>query len=138
MYAIMGATGNTGGVVARTLLAEGQNVRAIGRNADRLASLKAAGADIFVCDAMDTVGLAHAFSGADAVYAMIPPDMTSEDYRSEQKFTAESIAGAIGQEGVKYVVTLSSIGADKPTGTGPIAGYIIWRSASTVSLILTC
>ncbi len=57
MYAVMGATCNTGNIVARTLLAEGQKVRAIGRNPDRLASLSAAGAEPLVCDATDTVGL---------------------------------------------------------------------------------
>src|SRR5213594_1910607 len=122
MYAIMGATGNTGNVVARTLLAKGHKVRAIGRSADRLASLKAAGADGFVCDAMDTARLAEAFAGAEAVYAMVPPNMTSQDYRAEQDRTAESIASAVQQAGVKYVVTLSSVGADKATGAGPIAG----------------
>lgn len=122
MYAIMGATGNTGSTVARTLLSEGQKVRAIARNADRLASLKTAGADVVVCEATDSEGLARAFAGASAVYAIVPPNITSGDYRSEQKRTADSIASALEQQGIKYAVTLSSVGADKPTGTGPIAG----------------
>ncbi|HEV8371118.1 MAG TPA: NmrA family NAD(P)-binding protein [Pyrinomonadaceae bacterium] len=122
MYAIMGATGNTGNVVARTLLAKGHKVRAIGRNPDRLASLRAEGAEVFVGDAMDTTSLAKAFVDAQAVYAMIPPNMTSSDYRAEQNQTAEAIAGAVERERVKYVVTLSSVGADKAAGTGPIAG----------------
>ena len=122
MYAIMGATGNTGKVIARALLAEGQEVRAIGRSADRLSVLGAAGAEAFVCDATDTASLAKALSGVRAAYAMIPPNMTSQDYRADQNRTADSIAGAIEQAGVKYVVSLSSIGADKVEGTGPIAG----------------
>src|SRR5882724_4184837 len=122
MYAIMGATGNTGKVIARALLAEGQEVRAIGRSADRLSVLGAAGAEAFVCDATDRASLAKALSGVRAAYAMIPPSMTSQDYRADQNRTADSIAGAIEQAGVKYVVSLSSIGADKVEGTGPIAG----------------
>ena len=35
MYAITGVTGNVGGAVARALLAGGQSVRAIVRNADK-------------------------------------------------------------------------------------------------------
>ena len=36
MYVITGASGNTGNVVARRLLAEGRKVRVIGRSAENL------------------------------------------------------------------------------------------------------
>jgi uncharacterized protein YbjT (DUF2867 family) len=45
MFAITGATGNTGKVVAETLLAEGQKVRVIGRRADRLKPFVQKGAE---------------------------------------------------------------------------------------------
>lgn len=122
MYVIMGATGHTGGAIARTLLSEGQKVRALGRSGDRLSSISDAGAEAFTADALDPSDLAKAFYGARAVYAMIPPSMVSDDYRAEQDRTTESIATAIERAGVKYVVALSSVGADKPEGTGPIAG----------------
>ena len=35
---------------------------------------------------------------------------------------AGAIAGALEQAGVKHAVTLSSVGADKQAGTGPVAG----------------
>ena len=122
MYVIMGATGNTGSIVARTLLGQKQNVRAIGRSADRLSPLTAEGAEPFVCDVSDAVALTKAFSGAKAVYAMIPPSMTSENYRADQDKVTGAIAEAVQQAGVEHVVALSSVGADKPQGTGPVAG----------------
>jgi len=122
MYVIMGATGNTGSIVARTLLDQKQNVRAIGRSADRLSPLTAEGAEAFVCDVSDAVALTKAFSGAKAVYAMIPPSMTSENYRADQDKVTGAIAEAVQQAGVEHVVALSSVGADKPQGTGPVAG----------------
>ena len=64
MYVIMGATGNTGNIVARTLLGQSQKVRAIGRSADRLQTLTAEGAEAFVCDVTDAAALTKAFSGA--------------------------------------------------------------------------
>jgi len=85
MYVIMGATGNTGNVVARTLLGLSQKVRAIGRSAERLEPLTAEGAEAFVCDVTDSVALSKAFSGARAIYAMIPPNLTSENYRADQE-----------------------------------------------------
>ena len=122
MYVIMGATGNTGNVVARTLLGLNQKVRAIGRSADRLEPFTAEGAEAFVCDVTDSVALSKAFSGARAIYAMIPPNLTSENYRADQDRVTNAIAQSIKQAGVKYVVSLSSVGADKPEGTGPVAG----------------
>ena len=122
MYAITGATGNTGSVVARHLLKHGQQVRAIGRDLNRLQSLVALGAEPFTADLADAARLAKAFSGVQAVYAMIPPLMNSDDYGAYQERIVESIATAIEKSGVKSVVSLSSVGADKTDKTGPVVG----------------
>jgi uncharacterized protein YbjT (DUF2867 family) len=122
MYVITGATGNTGSVIANALLAKGQSVRVIGRSADRLKDQAARGAEPFVCDLTDQDALTKAFTGARAVYAMIPPTVTSDHYRAHQDQTTDSIAGAIEKAGVKHAVCLSSFGADKPDKTGPVAG----------------
>jgi uncharacterized protein YbjT (DUF2867 family) len=122
MYVITGATGNTGNVIARKLLAGGQKVRAVGRSADRLAPLTAEGAEPFVCELTDAEGLAKAFSGARAVYAMVPPSVTSSNYRADQAKVADAIGHAIEKAQVEYAVALSSVGADKAEGTGPVAG----------------
>jgi uncharacterized protein YbjT (DUF2867 family) len=122
MYAITGATGNTGRIIANSILAKGNKVRAIGRSAARLKALSDAGAEPFICNMADPSALTQAFTGVDAVYAMIPPSMISNDYRRDQKLTADAIGEAIKQSGVEYVVALSSLGAEKPEGTGPVAG----------------
>ena len=64
MYAIIGATGNTGKVIAKKLLAQGQKVRAIGRDAKRLEGLAQRGAESFVADAADAAAITQAFTGA--------------------------------------------------------------------------
>ena len=122
MYVITGATGNTGRVVARRLLAADQKVRALGRSEDRLRPLTAEGAEPFVCELADADALVKAFSGSRAVYAMVPPNMSTTDYRADQAEVADSIAKAIEWAQVKNAVTLSSVGADKAEGTGPVAG----------------
>jgi len=122
MYVITGATGNTGSIVARQLLDRNEKVRAIGRSAERLEPLAARGAEPFVCDVNDAAALNKAFSGAKAVYAMLPPSMNSQDYRADQDRVTDAIAKAVEGAGVEYVVSLSSIGADKARGTGPVAG----------------
>jgi uncharacterized protein YbjT (DUF2867 family) len=122
MYVITGATGHTGSIAARTLLSRGKKVRAIGRSAERLQSLASAGAEPFVADVTDAKRLSEAFRGAQAVYAMIPPNMTSDDVRGYQEQVSDAISSAIANARVPMVVLLSSIGADKPDKTGPVVG----------------
>jgi uncharacterized protein YbjT (DUF2867 family) len=52
----------------------------------------------------------------------VPPDVQSLDYRKQQDEEGEAITRAIRDSRVRYVVFLSSLGADQPAGTGPIAG----------------
>jgi len=122
MYAITGATGNTGKIIADKLLGARQKVRVIGRSAEKLQLFVAKGAEAFVGSVDDAEAMARAFTGAKAVFAMIPPDMKSKDFRAQQDRTSEAMAAAIEKAGVSHVVLLSSVGADKPEKTGPIAG----------------
>src|SRR5260370_33233250 len=121
MYVITGGTGHTGNVAAKELLAKGLEVRAIGRSEGRLQALKTAGAEPWGCDMTNAVKLTAAFRRAKEVYVMIPPDMTRNDFRAHQDRVTEAVRCALEAAGVKYAVTLSSIGADKEKGTGPVA-----------------
>jgi uncharacterized protein YbjT (DUF2867 family) len=122
MYIVTGATGNTGSVIAEKLLARGEKVRAVGRDAKRLEPFARKGAEAVVADLTDAGALSKAFSGAKAVYAMIPPDMSSPDYRAYQERVSDALATAITKSGVRHAVVLSSFGADKEDKTGPVAG----------------
>jgi len=122
MHVITGATGHTGRIAAEKLLATGAKVRVIGRDAKRLESLSQKGAEVFVADMTDAAALEKAFSGARAVYAMIPPNLTAPDVRAYQEQVTDALAAALRKNGVAYAVVLSSTGADKPNGTGPVVG----------------
>jgi uncharacterized protein YbjT (DUF2867 family) len=122
MYVILGASGNTGHVVAKTLLARGKKVRAVGRNATHLQPLAANGAEIFVADVTDAAALTKAFQHAESAYVMIPPNITSNDIRAFQERVTDAIAFAAQKAGLKNIVSLSSFGADKSSGTGPVVG----------------
>jgi uncharacterized protein YbjT (DUF2867 family) len=50
MYVVIGATGNTGKVVAEKLLEKGEKVRVVGRDAKRLERFTQKGAEAFVAD----------------------------------------------------------------------------------------
>jgi len=122
MIVITGATGNTGSATAESLLATGENIRVIGRSAEKLQPFVAKGAEAFPADVLDTAALTRAFTGADAAYLMIPPEITVEDYRAYQERVSDSLVAAVKAAGVSSVVALSSIGGEKPERTGPIVG----------------
>jgi uncharacterized protein YbjT (DUF2867 family) len=122
MYVITGATGKTGGAAAEKLIASGEKVRVVGRDAKRLERFTQKGAEAFVADVTDAGALEKAFSGAKAVYAMIPPNHSSPDVPAYQERVTDALAAAIKNSGVTHAVALSSIGADKPDRVGPVIG----------------
>ena len=122
MYVVLGASGNTGHVVANRLLAGGQKVRVVGRNASHLQPLTAKGAEAFIADVTDAGALAKAFHQADSAYVMIPPNPASNDPVGYSNRVSDAIAAAVQNAAIKNVVALSSVGADKESGTGPVVG----------------
>lgn len=122
MYVVLGASGHTGHVVAKKLLANGKKTRVVGRNAAHLQALASEGAETFVGDVTDTASMTRAFDQAEAAYIMIPPNPASNDFRAYQERVNDAIAAAAQKSGVKNVVVLSSIGAEKSQGTGPVVG----------------
>ena len=122
MYVVTGASGNTGSVVANSLLDQGKKVRVIGRNAEHLQPFVARGAESLIADLSDVEALTHGLKGAEGVYVMIPPNAQSQDFRADQRAITEAIGSALEKAGVKHAVALSSVGADKPDKTGPVVG----------------
>lgn len=122
MYVITGVTGHTGKVTAEALIARGERVRVVVRDAAKGAAWRERGVEVAVADLGDPAALTEAFRGARGVYALIPPNFAAADFRAYQRATAESIARALEGAAVPHVVLLSSVGAELPDGTGPIAG----------------
>src|SRR5258708_15278281 len=120
MFVVLGASGNTGKVVASTLLAQGEAVRGVVHNAAKGQALKDKGAEVAVADAEDRTALEHALTGAEGAYVLLPPALSSSQFRVDNDRRAKNIAAAIGAAGVEHVVLLSSMGAQHPDGTGPI------------------
>lgn len=122
MIVITGATGHTGKVAAEALLAKGEKIRVIGRDAKKLAPLAQKGAEAFVGNVEDVASMTKAFDGATAVYLVLPEDISQQELREYQERVSDSYAAAIANAHVPYVVDLSSIGAQQTEKTGPIVG----------------
>lgn len=122
MYTILGATGNVGRKISDILIKKGEKVRLIARSADRLRPIVGKQAEAFAGDAMDTEFLVKAFTGADAVFTILPRNIRAENGLAYADKIGVSIARALTLSKVKYVVNLSSVGAELPVDTGPIIG----------------
>ncbi|WP_433787525.1 NmrA family NAD(P)-binding protein [Actinomycetospora sp. CA-101289] len=118
MITVLGASGNTGGRVVRRLQETGETVRAVGRDATRLAEAAAHGAEPHVADIADRAALTTALRGADAAYVLMPLDLAAPGYRAQQERVGTAIATALADAGVPRVVALSSLGAERARGTG--------------------
>ena len=122
MIVVTGATGRTGRAATEALLAKGEKVRVIGRDANKMAPFVKRGAEPFVAHVEDVASMTKAFSGASAVYLVLPEDISQPDLRAHQERVSDSYAAAITKAHVPFVVDLSSIGAQHAKGTGPIVG----------------
>lgn len=121
-YVLTGSTGNITKPLAATLLAAGHEVAIITSSASRKEAIEKLGATAVIGNVLDTSFLTHAFSGADAVYLMIPPTFAVSDWLGYQKQISENFVTAIQENGIKNIVQLSSIGAHMGQGAGPIDG----------------
>ncbi len=121
IYAIAGVSGNTGKVAAEALLAAGKKVRVIVRDAAKGQSWKDRGAEVAVADLTDVPALTKALTGVAGAYLLCPPNMAAEDFAAHQKTVITALAEAVAHSGVPHVVLLSSVGAQHPSGTGPIS-----------------
>lgn len=118
LYAVSGATGHIGRELANALLAAGKRVRVLGRDAGKLKAFK--GAETAIGSLDDPMYLKKALSGTTAVFAMIPPNLATSDYRGYSRRITESYLQAIPAGGAMHVVALSSVGAHLAEGAGPV------------------
>jgi uncharacterized protein YbjT (DUF2867 family) len=121
-FTITGSLGNISKQLAARLIAAGHGLTVISSSPDRKAAIEAMGAKAAIGSVTDAAFLTEAFAGADAVYTMVSPGISTPEHRKERADIGHSFAAAIKAAGVKRVVNLSSIGAHLDGGTGPISG----------------
>jgi len=130
VFVVAGATGHVGSVVARELLAAGHEVRAIVRSADKAKALASSGAKLLSGEIGDAAFLTSALRGADGAFLLLPPPPhDSPDVRALQDRVGHAEAIAVAESGIRHVVLLSSWGAEKAAGTGPIVGLHVLEEA---------
>lgn len=111
MYAITGITGKVGGAVARTLLAAGQQVRAVVRDAARARSWAERGCEVVTADMNDVPSLTAAFKGTQGVFILPPSEFDPSPGFPEARAVIDAVRGALHSAAPGKVVCLSTIGA---------------------------
>lgn len=121
-YVITGSIGHISRPILEGLVKAGKTVDVITTSNERVREIEKLGAKAVVGSVQDVSFVMGAFKNADVVYTMIPPIWQTANFRASQDEVATNYANAIREHGVKYVVNLSSIGADVGHGTGPVDG----------------
>jgi len=122
---ITGSLGHISKPLVNQLLKKGHTVTVISSKPDKQAQIEETGAIAAIGSVEDAGFLTRAFSGADAVYTMVPP----VDYRqpgldpvAHFSRIGNNYVRAIAHNDIRRVVNLSSWGAHRDNGTGGIVG----------------
>jgi NAD(P)H dehydrogenase (quinone) len=137
MFVITGITGNVGGEVARTLLAAKKPVRAVVRDASKGEAWAKMGCEVAVADAHDVAALTAAFTGAEAVFVMLPPVYDPAAGFTEHKTMGAALKAALEVARPGRVVYLSTIGAQATQENLLTAHTIVEKMLREVSLPIT-
>ncbi len=121
-YVITGSIGHISKPIIQGLLRAGNKVRVITSNNDRVTEIETLGAKALVGSVQDASFVKSVFRNADVAYTMIPPIWQTGNWRASQNEVAKNYVDAIKTNNVKYVVNLSSVGADVGNGVGPVDG----------------
>lgn len=126
---VIGATGNIGRALSERLLKNGVNVRAVGRGKDGLSPLVQLGAEPRIGSIDNMAFVSDALRGADAAFLMIPPHYGAPDMRADQRHLGASLIEGVKKSRIQRVVSLSSLGSELASGTGPILGLREFENA---------
>ena len=119
--AVTTPTGNIGNVVARRLLEEGADVTLLVRDPAKVQDLADLGAEVRQGDLQDPDFVTEATAGVDALFWLSPPTFV-ENFLETQLSYGEAGAAAARANAIPRVVHLSSVGAQHPSGNGPVSG----------------
>ncbi|NCI46539.1 NAD(P)H-binding protein [Sediminibacterium soli] len=119
---VSGSLGNIGSVLTGILVAADHTVTVISSTPARQKDIEAAGAKAAIGSVTDAAFLAETCRGADALFAMTPPNLGGADVIANTTRAGQAYAAAVRASGIPRVVMLSSVGADLAAGNGPIAG----------------
>ena len=122
MIVLTAPTGLIGHQVLMNVLDKGESIRVIVRNPSKLPADVLKRVDVVQGSHSDPAVVKKAFSDADAVFWLVPPDPKAMSAETAYVDFSRPASDAFRSEGVKYVVGVSSLGRGKAQSKR--AGYI--------------
>ncbi|HEU4551494.1 MAG TPA: NAD(P)H-binding protein [Chitinophaga sp.] len=113
---VTGSLGNISKPLTATLVSQGHEVTVISSNPKKEAAIEKLGATAAIGSIANVNFLTDTFTGADAVYAMIPLNFSAPDLGDYLHCMAQNYVQALKQAGLKRVVLLSGWAADLVKG----------------------
>ncbi|MEZ2418981.1 NmrA family NAD(P)-binding protein [Luteibacter sp. RCC_6_2] len=120
MFLVMGITGKVGGATTTHLLAQGKKVRALVRDRAKAAKWVERGVELASGDWNDAASIERALEDVDGAFVMLPPIWAPSPDFKEAKAVIANYVEALTKVPVPRVVALSSMGANRASGTGLI------------------
>ncbi len=117
-YVVFGVTGRTGAAAADALLRSGHPVRVVVRDPAKGRPWAERGAEVAVADLTDLASVTRALSQVQGAYVVSPQHYNREDLFERADLIADTTARAAVAADVPRLVALSSVGADRESGTG--------------------
>lgn len=110
MHIILGGTGHVGAATAKALLAKGEPVTIVTRDASKGRSLADRGAKVAVADIHDPDALRSVLQQGERLFLVNPPADPSTDTDAEEHKTIDALLTAIDGSGLKKIVAQSTYG----------------------------
>jgi NAD(P)H dehydrogenase (quinone) len=111
MFVITGITGQVGGAVARTLLEAKKSVRAVIRDSAKGERWAQQGCEVALAGMEDPEALRRAFTGAEAVFVLLPPNFDPAPNFTETRQIVAGLRSALEKTRPERIVCISTIGA---------------------------
>jgi uncharacterized protein YbjT (DUF2867 family) len=113
VIAVVGATGYIGGLLARHLAEEGEEVVALARHPERAEDLAAAGCEPRAADVLEPETLGPALEGVEVAYFLVHAMGRGgdADFAQREQDGARNFARAAADAGVKRIVYLGGLGS---------------------------
>lgn len=125
MYIILGGTGHVGSAVTETLLARGEEVTIITRQANHASEWRTKGAEIAEASVDDIVSMRAIFRRGRRAFLLNPPADTSTDTDTVERRTVANILSALEGSGLEKVVAQSTGGAQPGERIGDLS--VLWE-----------
>lgn len=109
---VTGSLGNISKPLSTALVKKGHSVTVISSNPDKRKEIEQSGAKANIGSLTDAQFVAGAFTGADAVYCMVPFDFSVADQDAHMKQITTNYVAAIQHAGIRKVVFLSGWAAE--------------------------